>query len=566
MDAGERKSPSFDRVLVLALALGLVLRCWGLKYGLPHVYNPDEISIMSRALGLAERGLNPGNFLYPSFYFYVLALAVGVQFAVFRAFGVVDSLRAFERAFWTDPTSVYLMGRGLSAIAGTLAIAATYCLAYRAGGRRVAGISAALMAVAYIPVRDAHFVKHDVPVTLLVVCAVLACWSVRERGRMRDSLTSGALAGMAFATHYYAVFTLAPLVLSHILRTAAEAPRNPWTTTLPRTFTDRRLWAALGTCAAVFVLLSPYVILDWTTALRDITANRAIIVDRAQATFGPWGAGLEHVRLMATQGTGIVWLLFAAVGFVAVLRRSVPTSLGLLAFPISFFLFIANAWPFGRTGNPLYPFLAVLGAIGIERLAGSTRRPGTAALTLTVVAMAQPLWSASVWDFLTTRTDTRTLARDWIQANVGAGETIAVEPYSVPLTPSREWLREVIARHLGSVDRAGHRLKAQIELEPYPVSSYRLYYLGKDGMDQDKLYLDPDGQPGTEPRWFVLKLFTRDDTSPLRERIRKSGRLAYRVSPFRSEDGRHAQLPDYDIKPSLDVTRPGPIIEIWKLP
>ena len=55
---------------VLAVALGL--RLIGLRYGLPYVYNPDEVSIMSRALAFAKGDLNPHNFLYPSLYFYVL--------------------------------------------------------------------------------------------------------------------------------------------------------------------------------------------------------------------------------------------------------------------------------------------------------------------------------------------------------------------------------------------------------------------------------------------------------------------------------------------------------------
>ena len=53
------------------------LRVPGLAFGLPAVYNPDEIAIMSRALAFAKGDLNPHNFLYPTFYFYVLFAWVG---------------------------------------------------------------------------------------------------------------------------------------------------------------------------------------------------------------------------------------------------------------------------------------------------------------------------------------------------------------------------------------------------------------------------------------------------------------------------------------------------------
>ena len=58
--------------LVAILALAAWLRVQGLAFGLPAVYNPDEIAIMSRALAFAKGDLNPHNFLYPTFYFYVL--------------------------------------------------------------------------------------------------------------------------------------------------------------------------------------------------------------------------------------------------------------------------------------------------------------------------------------------------------------------------------------------------------------------------------------------------------------------------------------------------------------
>ena len=49
--------------------------------GCRPVYNPDEVAIMARALSFARGTLNPHNFLYPTFYFYVLFAWVGVYLA-----------------------------------------------------------------------------------------------------------------------------------------------------------------------------------------------------------------------------------------------------------------------------------------------------------------------------------------------------------------------------------------------------------------------------------------------------------------------------------------------------
>ena len=88
----QRDAGRGSRLLVAILALAEWLRATGLSFGLPAVYNPDEIAIMSRALGFAKGDLNPHNFLYPTFYFYVLFAWVGASFACSWLTGAVPSL------------------------------------------------------------------------------------------------------------------------------------------------------------------------------------------------------------------------------------------------------------------------------------------------------------------------------------------------------------------------------------------------------------------------------------------------------------------------------------------
>ena len=77
------------------------LRVIGLQYGLPAVYNPDEVAIMARALSFARGTLNPHNFLYPTFYFYVLFAWVGVVSGV----GLAQRARGIDRRRCSSSTS-----------------------------------------------------------------------------------------------------------------------------------------------------------------------------------------------------------------------------------------------------------------------------------------------------------------------------------------------------------------------------------------------------------------------------------------------------------------------------
>ena len=88
----------------------------GVQYGLPHVYNPDEVAIMARALTFAKGSLDPQNFLYPTFFFYVLFAWVGIYLAFVWVTGRVESIGALQRLLFTDPSGIYTAGRTLGVL------------------------------------------------------------------------------------------------------------------------------------------------------------------------------------------------------------------------------------------------------------------------------------------------------------------------------------------------------------------------------------------------------------------------------------------------------------------
>src|SRR6478752_3187833 len=144
--------------LLALVAVAVILRTIGLRYGLPAVYNPDEVAIMNRAMAFGASGLNPHNFLYPTLYFYALFAWEGAFYLAGRLAGTFGSLADFERAFFVDPTTIFVAGRALSVVAGALTVIATYALGRRISGRAGGLAAAALIAVAPLAVRDAHYV------------------------------------------------------------------------------------------------------------------------------------------------------------------------------------------------------------------------------------------------------------------------------------------------------------------------------------------------------------------------------------------------------------------------
>jgi hypothetical protein len=559
--------PLLPRTLpwLLIVLAALALRLIGLRYGLPAVYNPDEVAIMSRSLAFAKGDLNPHNFLYPTFYFYVLFAWEGLTALLAVASGAVSSFAAFQREFFVDPTRVFVAGRVLTALLGTTTVVAIGVLGARIAGRFVGIVAAVVLAVAPLHVLNSHYVKHDVPVTFVVVLAYLAYERLWKGGSL---LAAAAVTGVAFATHYYTIFLAIPFASAvvHRSRDSREAIRG--------------VALAAVICAGVFFLLSPFVLVEPLTALGDIRANRQIVVDRAVANLGYVASAARYVKLLLSDAVGVPAAILALLGVIISGRRSPARTAWLLAFPIPFLLFVFSTYPASRYLVPVTPFLALFAAIAIEsiwNMRWGGRRIVNLLLILAVVATG--LMESLRTDLFIRHTDTRTLALEYITAHIPNGTTMLTQPYSVPLVPTAEVLREAVRR---SEREMPTKTRLQVASEPYPNPSYRLIYLGR-GLDPDKLYLPYDQLDGKDPlkaaraehvAFVVLKRYNDSDpaTLPFLTALAREARKIAVFSPYRDAlvAGEAAAPPEpflhnTDARIVGALERPGPVVEIWQL-
>jgi len=557
-------------IAVALLALGL--RLFGLRYGLPAVYNPDEVAIMSRALAFAKGDLNPHNFLYPSFYFYALFAWEGLTAVLAVATRSVASFGEFQREFFIDPTRVFVAGRLLTALMGTATAVATGMLGWRLWGTTAGAAAAVIVAVSPLHVLNSHYVKHDVPVSLLVVLAYLSYLQLWQSGRAGADLAlegrrylkislAAAVTGVAFSTHYYAIFLAIPLAWS--------AARGAATITE----VAKRVALAALVSAVMFFALSPFILVEPGTALRDIVANRQIVVDRAVESLGYAGSAARYARLLLMDAVGILAAIVAASGVAIVLVREPARAAWLMAFSVPFLLFVASTYPASRYLVPVVPFVALFAGAAIASIES---RFG---ITLMTFAMLPALWQSLDTDAFIQKTDTRTLALEFIESRLPSGATILIQPYSVPLVPTAEVLREAVQR---SGKEMPTKTRLQIERSPYPSPAYRIIYLGF-GLDADKLYLPLDQVGGSDPlaalrrenvAFVVLKRYNGGDPATLAFQFalaRQGQRLAV-FSPYRgaAAPGTGPQpepfLHNTDVRIVAALERPGPIVEIWQLP
>lgn len=563
-------------------ALGLALRLWSLGFGLPGVFNMDEKPILDRALTFAKGDPNPHNFLYPTLYLYALFAWEALFFLVGWVTGWFGSLAEFQNAYFVDPSAHILAARGLTALVGAATIGAVYWFGARLYGRAVGLAAALFLAVAPLAVRDAHYVKLDVPVTLFAVLAHAALAAIvvnPDKAARRGSwLTAGALAGLAISTQYYAAFLAVPF-----LAVAASDIRRSgrW-----QTSGSLLVWAGLATIAG-FAAASPFFFLEPSAVIRDFRELREVDIDRA-VSGGLFSSLAEYGELLFTGALGYAVCVLSVFGAIAALTQDWRRGLLLVSFPLAFLAFVSNTFPASRYLNIVLPSFAVAAAYGAWRLAGFAGSRAPYAMVATCVLAAVPgAYDSARWNTFFGQEDTRTLARAFIEREVPASSTILVQPYSAPIRQSREGLVEALTAKLGDASRAPLKYQLQLAAAPYPAPAYRVLYVGDSGKaqtppgDVDKIYISPravtrDQGLGTlRAAGVEYVVLTRYGTTPpafqsLEAGLGREARRVAMFSPYRRDlDPAVAPVPPFRhngntwIHPLLE--RPGPFVEIWRI-
>ncbi len=391
---------------ILALALGL--RLWGIGHGLPYVYNADENAhFVPRAVGMFGHSYNPGYFVNPPAYTYLLHAVFDLRWG---------SREAVGNALAVDRTSVFELARIVSAVLGTAAVGLLLWAGRLLLGAGAALIAGALLAVAFLPVHYSHLALNDVP-TLAPVCLTLLGVAIIHRDRgLHGHAIAGVGLGLACATKYTAGILVLTIVAATVLA--------------PRYRVSGLLVAGLAALAA-FVIANPYAVLD-SSAFRDGLSHQSEASGDGGGKLGlSTDSGIVYYLGTATWGLGWLPLLAALGGAITLSIRNPRLAAILVPAPLVFLVFMGiQDRFFARWLLPVYPLLCLLSASGAMALAGLFKtRARLAAGALGVLLCAQGLVFSVHNDLVLARDDTRQLARDWMVDNVPIRSKVVIEPF-----------------------------------------------------------------------------------------------------------------------------------------
>jgi 4-amino-4-deoxy-L-arabinose transferase-like glycosyltransferase len=546
--ARRRRRPTWPALLLAGvLALGVALRLWGVKNGLPFVYDLDERRhFVDIAVQMYRHGYNPHYFQNPPGFTYLLHAIDSFAYGGLWPRGAGPAARA---QLLTDPTPLFVMGRIAAGVLGVGAAGAAYFVAKRLYGVVAGLVAATLLALTFLPVAYGHIALNDVPTLLPLTVGLLGVVLVYERGTWPAYLLAGAGVGVAAGFKYTAAALAVPVIVACALRVLSGRGRL-----VPEAL---RLIGAGAMALASFFVVNPF-------ALLSPHEFKASLEYQQRFSSGERKLGLEHVsgwRYYAwtlTWGFGWAPLGLAAVGAVVGLKRDWRKALLLLSFIGVFYLFMGSQTRFfARYLLPVYPFLAVLAGYGVAVLIGRVPRGPwrpAAGVALVALALVQPLVTVVHNDRVLSRTDTRELARRWLLGNLPNYAGLALDKIDAPgyarvrhdrLSPH---LWQIYPRPGGLVENYENHLYPSL-LDKYAAAGACTVVTGS--IQRDRAFKDPQAVP------YAIAYY---------KRLEQVGTKVATFSPVKAG----AHLPTFNFDWSYDYyplayARPGPLVEIYRL-
>ncbi len=415
--------------LVGVLILGGALRLPGLWWSLPNpqhpmlTYHPDEGSMLAilSHMNPATGDFNPNWFHYPHFHFYTLGAAM--YGAKLTGKVTLASDEAFYQTHPWETAKLYLVGRGVS-LGYAMATMVLLFLWAAWLGRPMWGVLAAL-GLALLPVHVIHssFMTVDVALTFwcTLAMALLGIYVSQPKSNFVMGLAIFAVVGVAAAVKYTALLLLLPVWvglyhkgdLSHIFSV----------------LTSRRVWAGYGVLALVFMLLSPYVILDFKHSLPSITGlYSAVVVSEQESSSVPF-AVLYHLLFSLPTGWGIPMMGMVVLSVIWALYRRQPMDWVCVVWVLGYILIFSYPQEkYLRYLLPVAPVTCLMAARLVYDLwVFSERRPFKAVVALGVTAVfVMTFFKSLAYALMLKKTDVRDMANAWIIENISQGSAVTL--------------------------------------------------------------------------------------------------------------------------------------------
>ena len=344
-----------------------------------------------------------------------------------------------------------LVSRGVTVLFGLGAVAWLYALGKRLTGRAAVGLLAALLlALSPSAIKINRFITPDSFVVFFVLGTAWFSLGILQHGRTRDYLLAGLFAGLAVSSKYNAALVVVLPLAAHFIRHGWEG------------LVTGDIYKAMMVCGLAFLLTTPFALLDANQFIDDVQYEMQHYASGHPGMEGDslswylrylWQVegplmllGAAALAVKCAQALPVVWRSWGKPFQTDQARRAAWLAAAL--FPLVYFVFISRyVVRNDRTLLPVIPFLLLFAAAALVELAQAAQRPArrlgrglawAGVSLLALLSLALPVLTLVEYLPALRAAVPEQQAREWVQANLPAGTTIALESYS-PYLDARQY-------------------------------------------------------------------------------------------------------------------------------
>lgn len=430
------KKPVNSLLLLAILILTFAVRLWGINFGLPYLYHPDEPRYVESAQILFKtHSLDPASLpdIASSSFVYVINAAaylpyywIGKLKGVFLTSADIPAPHLLIMGVGeTSSPSTFLLGRLVTLLFGVGSVALLYLICRKLfQNDLVSLLASAMLALSPTNVGISRFITPDTFVVFFILLAFYGTIRLYQSGRPMDAVLVGLALGCLLSSKVSGILIVIPLLLALFYR---------WHL---KTFTQPHVYI-IGVCALLaFALTTPYIFGNAAAVLNDILHEGS--------HYATGHAGMEgdsflwYLKFMWTTTGGLS--ILAALEIIRGFWSRSKQTLFVATFPLVYFAFISTFIVRNdRTFLPVTPFLFILAAAFLAFLFSFASRLHSqkmravilsAVMILTAAGIIIPSFRMVKNTIAITSPDGRETSRLWIDANLPAGARIGIEPYS----------------------------------------------------------------------------------------------------------------------------------------
>ncbi len=434
------------KYLLVILLGGIALRVWHVGWSLPEVF--EEATPFRKAWAMWNWGkegfdFNPHFFNYPALSIYVQWIAQAVHYGLGHVFGIYSDLTAFHGAYVANPTAFIVIARLVTICFDWGTIVVAYSLGSLIFDKRAGFISAILVAVNPLLLRQAHTINVDTPLVFFSLLSIYFFLRIDKTTTFKFYVLTGVVLGCAMSSKYTGALLFPALLLAEVLR------HDSFQAGL-RSLVSKNILAAIGSSIVTFFLINPYIILDYSAFHSDFSFEQEHMQTGHLGVDSSSNGFIYYLFQIIPDNLGWLVLFGILASMIVLMVQNKKSNWILLSFPVLYFVVIST-WNMRveRYILPMIPILMIITSIGIVQFSETigmyfkkkkilslielTKQTKILTFIVVLLVVVVPLKETFGYHTSTTLPDTRTLAREWLSKHIAPKSVIATGPFGIKI-------------------------------------------------------------------------------------------------------------------------------------